>query len=190
LAVLLVFLIGCGGSAYVADRGRDAADIVSVSLGIGLGAKARVGPIHAGLLAQKDCVGLRGGQIGATGNNGDFESPLPLPVGYPPPFSSIEFYRSRGKLKADVRSKSYAAHGQLPFVTHALMTETNPVTIHPYFADIVGVVAAGLSVRVGFNPGELLDFLLGWLTVDIFGDDVGSLGATTADSSSAGVESG
>jgi len=26
-------------------------------------------------------------------------------------------------------------------------------------------------IRIGFNPGELLDFLLGWTALDIYGDD-------------------
>ena len=36
--------------------------------------------------------------------------------------------------------------------------------------------AAGLllipSVRLGLNPGELIDFVLGWTTLDIFQDDL------------------
>ena len=35
-------------------------------------------------------------------------------------------------------------------------------------------VAAGLggTLRLGFNPGELLDFILGFTTIDIFNDDL------------------
>ena len=44
--------------------------------------------------------------------------------------------------------------------------------IHPYFTDLE--VAAGFiaTFRVGANPGELIDFLLGWTTLDIFSDDL------------------
>ena len=28
------------------------------------------------------------------------------------------------------------------------------------------------TLRLGFNPGELLDFILGWTTIDIFNDDL------------------
>ena len=31
-----------------------------------------------------------------------------------------------------------------------------------------------VSVSVGANPGELLDFALGWLGIDIYGDDAGA----------------
>ena len=30
----------------------------------------------------------------------------------------------------------------------------------------------GGSLRLGLNPGELLDFLLGWLTIDLYDDDI------------------
>ena len=35
-------------------------------------------------------------------------------------------------------------------------------------------VAAGLggTVRLGFNPGEFIDFICGWFTIDIYGDDI------------------
>ena len=33
--------------------------------------------------------------------------------------------------------------------------------------------ALGRTLRFGFNPGELLDFILGWFTIDIYGDDLG-----------------
>ncbi len=42
----------------------------------------------------------------------------------------------------------------------------------PYYSQIDIVAAAGLSVRFGFNPGELADFLLGWFGVDIYHDDL------------------
>ena len=33
-----------------------------------------------------------------------------------------------------------------------------------------GIVATG---KLGLNPGELLDFLLGWTTLDLYDDDLG-----------------
>lgn len=42
----------------------------------------------------------------------------------------------------------------------------------PYFSQIDVVVGIGRGIRLGCNPGELLDFLLGWTTVDIFNDDL------------------
>lgn len=42
----------------------------------------------------------------------------------------------------------------------------------------------GYGVRAGFNPGELLDFILGFLCVDIYGDDVDDSGSAEIDKDS------
>ncbi|MCX7009267.1 MAG: hypothetical protein NTY53_18815, partial [Kiritimatiellaeota bacterium] len=39
---------------------------------------------------------------------------------------------------------------------------------------VEAAVGGGLVFRLGFNVGELLDFILGWTTIDIFGDDLES----------------
>jgi len=41
-----------------------------------------------------------------------------------------------------------------------------------YFTQIEVVAGLGGTIRLGFNPGELLDFILGWVTIDIFNDDL------------------
>lgn len=38
-------------------------------------------------------------------------------------------------------------------------------------ADVAASVTAGLGVRVGFSPGELLDFVLGFVGIDLGDDD-------------------
>ena len=40
-----------------------------------------------------------------------------------------------------------------------------------FYTQIEVAAGAGGSVRLGFNPGELLDFLFGWLGADLYGDD-------------------
>ena len=43
----------------------------------------------------------------------------------------------------------------------------------PYYTQCeVAVGTFFPSIRLGFNPGELLDFILGWTTIDIFRDDL------------------
>ena len=49
-----------------------------------------------------------------------------------------------------------------------------------YYTQIEAVVGAGPSVRLGFNPGELLDFILGWTTIDIYKDDLERSKRTTS----------
>ena len=41
------------------------------------------------------------------------------------------------------------------------------------FTQIEILFGLGITFRLGFNPGELIDFLLGWSTVDIYHDDIG-----------------
>ena len=33
-------------------------------------------------------------------------------------------------------------------------------------------IGVGVSIRLGFNPGELLDFALGFVGLDLYDDDV------------------
>jgi hypothetical protein len=47
-----------------------------------------------------------------------------------------------------------------------------PFVCYPYFTQIEGVVALGPSIRLGLNIGELLDFVVGWAGLDIYGDDL------------------
>ncbi len=44
--------------------------------------------------------------------------------------------------------------------------------IDPSFYQIEAVVAAGVSVRAGFNVAELFDFIVGWTTIDFLNDDL------------------
>ena len=53
-------LVGCS-TPYMINRRRDAADIFTATLGIGLGAKVRVGPANVGLFIGNDLMGHRGG---------------------------------------------------------------------------------------------------------------------------------
>ncbi len=72
---------------------------------------------------------------------------------------------------AQARGKTYEAGSLIPFLA-------GPDDRFPwrkrwhYCTDMV--VAAGLAgtLRLGFNPGKLVDFLLGWTTLDICGDDL------------------
>jgi hypothetical protein len=80
LAVVLASMTGCASTGrYFADRGRDAADIATVCVGVGAGAKVQIGPVHAGLIANTDLVGLRGGRLFTfqTGEDGGIPPPFP-----------------------------------------------------------------------------------------------------------------
>lgn len=180
---ITVLTSGCATTGYWADRRQDAMDVLTVQVGYGLGAKARVGPVQTGLLADIGGVGVRGGE--ALGLK-DF-----WPRGYDQPakqdYVGVVVAREAfgGNDVSNRRGKSFGAK-QVLFasypMTHPEADQQSWLEEHhmvlnpaPYFSQIEVVAAAGVSVRIGFNPGELLDFLLGWFHVDIYHDDLSRL---------------
>jgi hypothetical protein len=60
-----MFLLNTGcTTGYWADRGHDAADVFTVTAGLGVGVAGRVGPISLGLMKCEDMAGLRCGVFG------------------------------------------------------------------------------------------------------------------------------
>ena len=62
------------------------------------------------------------------------------------------------------RHKGFLAEAPLPVIGVADQPE--------YYSQVEVVVAIIRSLRLGLNPGELLGFILGWTTMDIYGDDL------------------
>ena len=180
-------MVGCS-TPYMTDRGRDAADIFTVAVGYGLGTKVRGGPVQVGLLYEASTASLRGGEMSADNR----EPCLPETVDV---LGLIMGMESLHKCQLE-RNKNFAAGNLnllpedrdeqllLPLVyvaRHAepIRTQTtscpkskNQPPPFYYYSQIEVVAALYRSVRLGFNPGELLDFLLGWTTLDIYKDDL------------------
>lgn len=172
LAVFLTaILTGCASTgSYFADRSHDAADVFSLAFGKGIGLKGRAGPVTTGLMMDYTAVGLRGGEI-------CHEDLSEIETNYDTRGARdgvmIIHSAERFTLTRSDRGKNFTASSRtgdivLPFIT-TLDTESSPA----YYTEIEAVVAAYYSIRIAFNPGELLDFVLGWTTLDIFGDDIG-----------------
>lgn len=158
--LLLVLTTGCATSPYLTDRARDAADIFTVSAGYGVGAKARVSCLNLGLLFDTEPVGLRGGGLYRQQNGDEVAD-----------FAALLFYGDSFVVtgpQAD-RNKTFVA----PYFAFIPFFMAAPKPSDAYYWQIEAVAALGPAVRLGFNPGELLDFLLGWTTLDIFDDDIG-----------------
>ena len=184
-------LSGCAATgSYFADRGRDLADVASLTFATGYGAKVRAGPIHTGSLVHTDMAGLRGGAPlwGLPEDHGrDYEAFFPfIPFGTPGRCSFEDFHASYDSGEADdpiiLRHKAYEARGSMPLVT----TDFSPVLpstqyddtpgdylFHPYWTQVDLAADIVIGVRVGCNPGELVDFVLGWFGADILDDDLG-----------------
>jgi hypothetical protein len=174
LVGLAAISTGCASTGgYFVDRGRDAADIFTASVGEGGGAKARVGPIQVGLFAGTDLAGLRSGEIfpqtGVSPRGEDVYWSLAIPGewGW---LAGWDAWRP--SQTATARGKTVGAGSRFPFV----MTEVGPndrsVWSRPYIYQIEVAAGLGGTLRLGFNPGELLDFVLGWFIIDIYNDDL------------------
>ena len=149
---LLFIASGCAAPSYLTDRTNDLADIVTCSIGTGAGAKVRVGPLNLGVPASysKDKFGLSNGYIGVKEENLDFWILL---FG----FQSVNITQDRGKgyFLGTISPEGPAFEGGVE-----------------QFTQIEAMVGLGGTLRLGVNPGELLDFIFGWLCFDIYDDDI------------------
>ncbi len=175
---------GCASVGYFKDRGRDAADIFTLTGGWGLGVKVRVGPVRTGLLFKHfELIGLRGGilvPIGASLRDSEYFGDWY----FSPPFAVLDRTHDYGlgttaeeEFFPDTLGRGKGIYiaavlgSDRPFL-HPFLAEPEEVGAC-YYTQIEALVALGPSVRAGFNPGELLDFVLGWFMIDIYGDDIG-----------------
>ena len=180
-----VLAIGCAVcSGCVAPRGqdrlRDAKDVFTCAFGLGLGGRARVGPLQLPLLVQSDYAGLRCGEWFASPMRDDFWTYVseaghvvdqPLPVYVPDCdtlYSGYEDFDPGGKAAARHKKESTVGMGPATRV----LDRRN----WAYYTNIEGVAGAVVSVRLGVNPGELIDWLLGFAGLDVMGDDIGMEG--------------
>jgi len=190
---------GCATSDYLANRGRDAADILTLTVGKGGGVSGRAGPIHCGLFFGVDHVGLKCGELQTdwTDQPSPVWSALFDPLLLLPGGDGVSFYEDiyLGKEKTSeepeeislIRGKRYYGSGVCPFVVLPLTREypgkRNPYsgyldeTKYPYhyLTQVELAVGLGVTIRAGVNPGELLDFLLGWIGLDLYSDDLSRL---------------
>ncbi len=164
---LLWLLLPClGGCAYLHDRGRDACDMVTLAVEAKtLNASVQISKGVCGFgLAHGPGAGLRSGAWGLYESGeinivlGGFKSLVPS-----------EADRARGKGYDYSYSWIPWEHEQENFFG----------TYEPggWFNAAQVEIAAGLGVgaRVGVNLAEILDFLLGWTTLDLCQDDVQSM---------------
>lgn len=174
-SMLSALCSSCATSGYLGDRMRDAGDMFTATAGMGAGAKARIGPMQVGALYNIDMWGIRGGDFGPVPwyETCTRDALFPVPakwIGYPMAkagqFGEERFAHS---CECDIswqRGKDFVADAPLPILGLTKQAE--------YYTQIEVVVAAFGSIRLGFNPGELLDFILGWTTLDIYSDDLWS----------------
>ena len=166
---LLLIIVACGTgctTGYWVDRGRDAADVFTVTGGYGAGLKAQGGPVHAGLYGGFGSKGLRGGR---TLDKVLRNQPLADLNKNLVPNSQDYTVLLWGEEKLDdsrlhYRGKNFHSLPFFPFLQYS-----NSL---PHYTQCDITIGLGFSARLGFNPGELIDLLLGFTGIDIYSDDL------------------
>jgi len=165
-----VWLCGCGDpiSRYVGRRAVDLADCFKASVGLGVPAYLRVKATDLAVVGAGFAIGYRvgwhgrygGGLIGPAGVITDYGMPLiinaeaALPIVAAPRYHVVTFgpcFTSRG----------YPEGKEPPGPWSRLADRC-----------WLGLVATlGLSAQLEFNPVEFVDFVVGFTTLDLLGDD-------------------
>ena len=165
LALGLSFASGCATAPYLQDRGRDAADVFSVTVGYGVGIRTQVGPLATSIGLIKDVAGVMSGSaLWSTS-----ASPMSIGTLY------LDFVDGNNRTDTTrLRKKRYeqAHFAFLPFAyCEPSFPYFNPNECH-YLTKLELAAGLGPSLRIAFNPVEFADFLLGLFTIDLFGDDI------------------
>lgn len=77
-----------------------------------------------------------------------------------------EFFDPGPGYDAKQRGKEIAARSPFPFYT--VLMEENPA----YYTQFEISIGLGVTIRLGVNPGEFIDFLVGFASLDLYGDDL------------------
>ena len=190
LCAFSLLISGCASTnGYLGDRKRDALDVFTAGIGMGLGGKMRIGPAQTGLLFEMTGASLRGGEFttagkAGTGADGWGNCTDVMGIIYGGEFFHGAVLDRNKNFDADnltVFSETGEQVFALPFIyapEHGIdywyRYAPEGKQAFYYYSQIEVVAALGLSVRLGFNLGELLDFLLGWTGLDIYEDDLGT----------------
>ncbi|NCC49630.1 MAG: hypothetical protein EOM20_00295 [Spartobacteria bacterium] len=170
-ALISALCAGCATTGYLGDRMRDAGDMATMTVGMGAGAKGRVGPVQVGLVVNRDLAGVRAGTVSIPWSlDTDF---LLFPLyGF-----GFEWMETTNQVVI-ARHKCVNTSKPLPFLS---LVDTGEKFEHEwsfsrehlhYYTGIDIVIGLGGTLRFGINPGEIIDFILGWMTIDIFNDDL------------------
>lgn len=156
-------LTGCK-TDYWSMRKDDLKDIFGCTLVKGYGWDIKGGPIEASLCKIDDKVGYRNG-VRISDRIRSSELGL-LFVS----FDSIQAkHISKGQQELLRQSREYKGSG---FFGISVGTEPNTGRLRLYhLTSCEASLAIGYGLRLGFNPGEVVDLLLGFFGVDIYDDD-------------------
>jgi len=161
LLASILFSSGCARPGYFADRLNDSADILSLTVGVGVGGKISAGPLYVNALgvSHRDLAGVRYGDF-LISHADSSDSEIGSWFGFG------QSYHSRTELQKSRNKAPEYSFTEIPF----LMTNQRGADADPLAIDCV--LGLGLSVRFGISPLELVDFIFGWTTLDLLQDDI------------------
>jgi hypothetical protein len=180
-SALIVLMVSClSGCAYFHDRGRDACDMVTIAgeaPNVGVSLQLGNSAVGIGMGGGKG-IGLRSGALGmyetAEFHLGLFGAKILEP-------DKTDFFRGKGYeysyewtwiSKEDEYDQFYREHHK-----HKDALNTNGTVEEGEWFNAWQCEAAlglGVGARAGVNLAEILDFVLGWTTLDICDDDLAS----------------
>ena len=158
---MAIGLSACSGCAYLHNRGNDLRDVLTLSVETGnIGASVRAGPIPAGIsFSEGEGLGLRSGCAGVYSYSD---------------YNSLIFFVHRSFEPGDTRGdKAYEQTLLIlpvPGLDESLMSSEydGPWQTHTQIDASLGLY---FGLRAGFNVGEFLDFIFGWVGLDLCRDD-------------------
>jgi hypothetical protein len=158
--VIAISLSSCQTNYWI-NRAKDSTDVFTCSITKGLGLDARIGPLTLGLSKKSDLMGLRAGQFGS------FEVDKRNVSGNFVYMNAEVFIPDDPLIRR--RKKDYFAMG-IAGISFAADNFGNPRWY--YVTNIEASFAILYGLRIGFNWGECVDFILGLAGIDLFDDDL------------------
>jgi len=195
MGVLAVLIAGAGCArpnsigGYFADRGRDFGEMFKFSGGYGWGVHARAEALITGAglgLARGEKFGWDGpGGVGAWQWEKIASSGwVPIVFEYNVDGRGVDDGAALGpfvmprfgdEIPPELPAELVYLRGQAIVTGYKWRSQRRPLTKGTRVADLywieVDTTVMPVSLRVGFNPTEFLDWFVGWASLDMLGDD-------------------
>lgn len=161
--LLAISLTSC---SYTRNRINDAKDIFTLCVNPSLGCQVQAGPIRTGAGASISVYGMSDGCIGG------FGGPRVLPPHQYVLIGPGGKETTTGWYYPDILKRGKEYQQEQFFLVGLPKYSNSKAWMKPYYTQFEVDAGFVVGLKVGVNPGELLDFFLGFFGVDMYGDDI------------------